>query len=125
MYLLPTTLFCFLLFSSTTVKAGTQTVGQSCDVNNNRLQIGTYQFWSDCDSQTYCTAQGTCAKRGCRQDDFPFGYAPDDDLPRKCPRGEFCPDEMSECQVLLPVGSGCQLNRDGESATLEATARRP
>ncbi|KAG9220804.1 hypothetical protein CCMSSC00406_0002596 [Pleurotus cornucopiae] len=114
MYLLPTTLFCFLLLSSTTVKAGTQTEGQSCDVNNNRLQIGTYQFWSDCDSQTYCTARGTCAKRGCRQDDFPFGYAPDDELPRKCPRGEFCPDEMSECQVLLPVGSECQLNRDDQ-----------
>ncbi|ESK95532.1 hypothetical protein Moror_12718 [Moniliophthora roreri MCA 2997] len=94
---------------------GDANFGDSCSQSNNRLQVGTYQFYSDCDLQAYCAANSTCAYRGCRSDDFPFGYPQDSPtIPPKCPRGQFCPDEMDVCQPLLPVGSPCQLNRDDQ-----------
>lgn len=96
------------------VQAGYQTKGQNCSSANNRLQIGTYQFYSDCDIQTYCTSAGVCELKGCRSDQFPFGYAQNATLPPKCPSDQFCPDEGDACQPLLAVGSPCQLNRDGE-----------
>lgn len=103
-----------LLFISC-VQAGTLDFGSTCNQGENRLQAGTYQFWSECDSQTYCASNSTCAHRGCRKDEFPFGYSPTDHLPEKCPKGQFCPDEEDNCQDILPVGSPCQLNRDGET----------
>lgn len=105
-----------LIFSSwyTLVHAGSQIKGQSCSVSSNRLQIGTYQFYSDCDAHTYCSSQGICELKGCRKDQYPFGYSPGATLPPKCPSGQFCPDEGDACQPWLPVGSACQLNRDGE-----------
>ncbi|KAK0461380.1 uncharacterized protein EV420DRAFT_1531768 [Desarmillaria tabescens] len=81
---------------------------------NNRLQAGTYQFYSDCNSQTYCASNSTCAHKGCRKDEFPFGYTDPDTMPPKCPRGQFCPDEQDQCLDVLPVGSPCQLNRDDQ-----------
>ena len=109
--ILPLTLF----FSSwhTLVHAGSQAKGQNCSVNNNRLDVGTYQFHSDCDTHTYCSSQGICELKGCRKDQYLFGYAPGATLPPKCPSGQFCPDESDACQPWLPVGSACQLNRDG------------
>jgi len=106
----------FLFFSLGLVKAGSVTEGGSCSQGNNRLQLGTYQFYSDCDSVTYCSPDGVCRPKGCKKDDYPFGYAQDDPkTPDKCPRGQFCPDEADACQPLLAVGSECQLNRDGLS----------
>ncbi|RDB16991.1 hypothetical protein Hypma_002678 [Hypsizygus marmoreus] len=112
MRFLPFTLFLFSSYSL--VKAGTLNKGDSCNIGDNRLQAGTYQFWSECNSQTYCGSSGKCETRGCRKDDFPFGYAPDDKLPEKCPKGQFCPDEEDQCQQIQPVGSDCQLNRDDQ-----------
>lgn len=115
--MLPLTLLTILssLLSATLVSAGSNSEGQSCSQGNNHLQVGTYQFDSDCDSQTYCAANGTCVARKCRNDVFPLGYAQGDDkLPPLCPQGQFCPDEMDACQPLLAVGSQCQLNRDDE-----------
>lgn len=110
--LLPTLL---LLSSLSVVSAGSSNFGESCSVSDNRLQAGTYQFYSDCDSVTYCASNGTCAHRGCRKDDFPFGYSQDsDDVPPKCSKDEFCPDEMDACQTKMIVGSACQMNRDGK-----------
>ncbi|KAJ8481514.1 hypothetical protein ONZ45_g15292 [Pleurotus djamor] len=63
---------------------------------------------------TYCSARGTCQKRGCRRDEFPFGYQPEDTLPRKCGTGQFCPDEMDDCRDQIPVDGDCQLNRDDQ-----------
>lgn len=40
------------------------------------------------------------------------------EIPHRCPSGEFCPDEEDECQTLLPIDSPCQLNRDGERSRL-------
>jgi hypothetical protein len=112
--LLPLTLFLFSWIS--TSEAGSVQIGQPCSVNDNKLQIGSYQFYTQCDSQSYCSqTTGTCQKRGCRKDVFPFGYAQDDpDMPPMCPNNQFCPDEMDQCQPLLPVNSPCQLNRDGK-----------
>lgn len=87
--------------------------GGGCEMSRLRLSEGTYALFTDCNSITYCSG-GTCRPKGCRRVDFPFEYTNPDDFPRKCPRGEFCPDEEDRCQPLLPVGSDCQLNRDGE-----------
>ncbi|KAG1898016.1 uncharacterized protein F5891DRAFT_956275 [Suillus fuscotomentosus] len=113
MLLLSLTLF----FSSwnTFVYAGSQTKGDNCTITNNRLEFGTFQFHSDCDVQTYCSSsQGTCELKGCRKDQYPFGYTPGDWVPPLCPPGQFCPDESDACQPWLPVGSACQLNRDDQ-----------
>ncbi|KAG5643604.1 hypothetical protein DXG03_000612 [Asterophora parasitica] len=114
MHLLPLTLLFYSSYTLLSVQAGTAKIGESCNQGENRLQAGTFQFWSECDSQAYCGPGGTCVKKGCRKDDFPFGYAPGDHIPDKCPRGQFCPDEEDKCQDLLPVNSDCQLNRDDE-----------
>ncbi|KAF8070223.1 hypothetical protein FPV67DRAFT_1668101 [Lyophyllum atratum] len=112
MHLLSLTLLFFSSYSL--VHAGTANVGSACNQAENRLQAGTYQFWSECDSQSYCGSDGKCAQKRCRKDDFPFGYQPGDKLPDKCPKGQFCPDEEDNCQAILPVGSDCQLNRDDQ-----------
>lgn len=106
----------FPLFSWTpAVNAGSQTHGDPCNLGDNRLQEGTYAFYSDCSATNYCASNSTCLPKGCRKDEFPFGYVQDSpNIPNKCPRGQFCPDEMDACQDLLPVGSSCQLNRDGQ-----------
>jgi len=107
------------LWFSLSARAGEAPWGASCSQANNRLQVGTYQFYSECDNQTYCAANSTCAWRGCRSDDFPFGYDQDShSIPPKCPREQFCPDEMDQCQNLIPPGGACQLNRDGSSVLL-------
>ena len=62
-------------------QAASASAGQSCSQANNRLQAGSYQFTGDCDSQTYCGSDNTCAYKGCRKDIFPFGYGVDDELP--------------------------------------------
>ena len=106
--------FTVILFASyQAAYAGSVNNGGNCSTADNRLQTGSFQFWSDCNSVNYCTDQGICVPKGCRRDEFPFGYAQGANLPPKCPIGQFCPDEGSECQTLLPVGSPCQLNRDG------------
>ncbi|KAJ7084299.1 hypothetical protein B0H15DRAFT_848562 [Mycena belliarum] len=102
-------LSCFAL-----VNAGSANRGENCTQSNSRLQTGTFQFFSDCNSVTYCAANGTCALKGCRKDDFPFGYTGNTRVPDKCGRGEFCPDEADACLPLLAVGSACQLNRDDQ-----------
>ncbi|KAF5355048.1 hypothetical protein D9756_005241 [Leucocoprinus leucothites] len=104
-----------LLSSFAAVHAGNVTTGGQCNQGNNRLQTGTYQFWSECTATNYCSDEGKCTPKGCRRDDFPFGYAQDSHIiPDKCPRGQFCPDEGTACQALLPVGSPCQMNRDDQ-----------
>ncbi|KAJ7733757.1 hypothetical protein DFH07DRAFT_132432 [Mycena maculata] len=96
------------------VDAGSVSKGGNCTQADSRLQIGTYQFFDDCDSVTYCASNGTCLLKGCRKDEFPFGYATGATLPPLCPSGQFCPDEADVCQAQLTVGSPCQLNRDDE-----------
>ncbi|GHJ90397.1 hypothetical protein NliqN6_6799 [Naganishia liquefaciens] len=92
--------------------------GGSCSQSNNRLDANTGNFISDCDARTFCNDQGVCEARGCRKDDYPYGYNGVAwlDLPRLCPMDQFCPDEGSTCQDKIPVGQPCQLNRDDECA---------
>ena len=107
------------------VDAGSVNKDGACNPANNRLQTGTYQFYSDCNSQTYCASNSTCQPKGCRRDDFPFGYPQDSkSIPEKCKKGQFCPDEEDACQPLLAVGSACQLNRDGNLSCNYNTTNR-
>ncbi|TBU30294.1 hypothetical protein BD311DRAFT_691476 [Dichomitus squalens] len=110
--LLPST----LLFSlaAVQIRAGDVPWLQPCDPAHQKLQEGTFQFQTDCDAMTFCASNSTCALRGCRNDDFPFGYLSNVTVPDKCPKGQFCPDEQDQCQNVLPVGSACQFNRDDE-----------
>ncbi|KAI0712940.1 hypothetical protein C8T65DRAFT_646169 [Cerioporus squamosus] len=111
--MLPTTLL-FLLLAAPAVLAGDVPWLQPCNPAHQKLQEGTYQFQTDCDAMTYCASNSTCALRGCRSDDFPFGYSSNVTIPDKCPKGTFCPDEQDNCQPVLAVGSACQFNRDDE-----------
>jgi hypothetical protein len=115
--LLPLTLVSLLLgpfFHAQLAHAGSANFGDPCSVNNQRLQIGTYQFSGDCNSVTFCNSSGLCDHKGCRRDEFPFGYSNPQDIPDRCSSGMFCPDEEDACQPLLAVGSPCQFNRDGK-----------
>ena len=116
MFLLPT-LF-FLGCSLSTVLAGNLTKGENCSIGENRLQIGNYEFFDMCDTHTFCNGtSGTCNVKGCRKDQWPFGYnsSYENPPPPLCASGQFCPDEEDACQPQLEVGSPCQLNRDGQS----------
>ncbi|EIW62480.1 uncharacterized protein TRAVEDRAFT_113902 [Trametes versicolor FP-101664 SS1] len=96
-------------------RAGDVQFGGGCNPDHQKLQEGTFQFQTDCDAMTFCfSGNSTCAHRGCRQDEFPFGYSKTEKLPDRCPKGQFCPDEQDLCQPLLAVGSACQFNRDDE-----------
>jgi len=109
MLLLPPTLL-FLSFLPFTV-LGDPT--DTCDPTHNGLTDGTLEFKTDCNVTTWCD-NGTCKPKGCRKDEFPLGWPSDIDPPNRCGQGTFCPDEESDCQSLLTVGSGCQLDRDDE-----------
>jgi hypothetical protein len=58
---------------------------------------------------------GLCVDKGCRRDEFPFGYrgVAFEALPPQCGADQYCPDDESSCQPLLALGQPCQLNRDG------------
>lgn len=109
--LLPLTLV--LSSWGTLTNAGSAKHNEACNVGNQKLEFGTYQFQSDCDSVTFCNSSSLCDLKGCRKDEFPFGYSPTDTLPPRCDTGFFCPDEGSGCQPVLAVDSPCQFNRDG------------
>lgn len=118
MYILPTTLL-FSFWTLGAYAADNSTFGETCSQADQRLEFGTYQFQSDCDPTTFCNSSSICDHKGCRKDEFPFGYSNPSDFPPKCPSGFFCPDEGDACQPLLPVGSPCQFNRDGERLASE------
>jgi hypothetical protein len=105
-----------LLSAPHPASAGSQKIGQNCSTGDSRLEAGTFAFYDDCDVHAYCDeGSNTCQKKQCRSDIFPFGFNTSEDLPDICKPGFFCPDEQSGCLELLPVGSPCQLNRDGGS----------
>ena len=110
-WLLPLT----LLFSlwGPLAEAGSVDYGGSCQISNQKLEFGTYQFQSDCDSTTFCNSSSLCDHKGCRKDEYPFGYATGATLPPRCDTGYFCPDEGDQCLPVLAVGSPCQFDRDG------------
>lgn len=111
-WLFPLTL---VLFSwGPQAEAGDVNYGHACNVGNQKLEYGTYQFQTDCDSTTFCNSSSLCDHKGCRKDEFPFGYTNLEDLPPRCDVGYFCPDEEDQCLPVLAVGSPCQFNRDGE-----------
>jgi hypothetical protein len=92
--------------------ATTYSFGQNCSQAAIKLAHGTYQLSSNCGPTMFCASNNTCAHKGCRRDEYPLGYKLDH-FPPKCSSSTFCPDEEDVCLSLLPVGSPCQLNRDG------------
>jgi len=95
---------------------GAGNFSSNCTQKNNKLSFGTYRLSTDCESAYFCADNNTCAHKGCRRDDFPFGYSLNQTLPHFCSKGQFCPDEEDQCLDQLPVGSPCQLDRDDECA---------
>lgn len=94
---------------------GNVPLGGSCLMANNRIDPDTHKFIADCDEKTFCSpTNNTCRPKGCRRDEFPFGYAADDVLPPLCAHadGMFCPDAGSACERLVQVGQPCEMNRD-------------
>jgi hypothetical protein len=92
-------------------------VGTACNPNNTRLLLDNNQLKSDCGYVAWCdTSDNTCKARGCRRDEYPFGYNTVERSlwPPLCSEEQFCPDEGSSCINKVGLGQGCQLNRDGE-----------
>jgi hypothetical protein len=111
-----TTIFMVTLFQRALASVGE---GGACSSLKNHLDPLNHRFISNCDDLTYCSdsVNGTCLKRGCRRDEFPFGYSNTDPfLPPLCSAGTFCPDEGDSCKPLVGVGGPCQLNRDEQCA---------
>lgn len=120
------------------VSAGSVTEGGPCSPSNDHVDSSTHKFNSDCDDRSFCspspsqtqskrnanstspatnpTMTGSCTKRLCRKDEFPFGFAPGEVLPPLCTRGYFCPDNGAGCESILPVGSLCDMDRDYQCA---------
>lgn len=97
-------------------RGGSVPQGGPCSLDNNRLDISSHRFISDCTDQTFCSgsANGTCEPRQCRRDEFPFGFPSANELPPLCSPEQYCPDEGSACRDLIPVGQPCQFNRDDQ-----------
>jgi len=107
---------CMTLVLASWLAEAKSSLGGSCSQADTHLDSGV--LVTDCDATTYCAANGTCLARGCRSDEYPYGYNNVDfaDLPPRCPAGQFCPDEGDQCLEQIPVGGQCQLDRDDECA---------
>jgi len=90
-------------------------VNGSCNLANSGLDPDTHRFVSDCNAMAYCNSKSVCVAKGCRRDEYAFGYG-SNPQPPLCPDGTFCPDEEDQCLPLVDVGQPCQLNRDDECA---------
>ena len=110
-----------LLHVLRTAFGGSTSLGGACTTDNNHIDPATHKLITDCDEKTFCSGpqNGTCQTRGCRRHEFPFGFDPRDELPTLCDNGSFCPDEGSQCQSTLAVGSTCQINRDDQCSPPE------
>lgn len=100
-------------------------VGNPCQVNQTLLLTASNQLMSDCGYLAWCDpSSNTCAARGCRREEYPFGYSKVErsQWPKKCDSHQFCPDEGSLCMDKIALGGGCQLNRDDECATSESAS---
>ncbi|KZO91592.1 hypothetical protein CALVIDRAFT_541754 [Calocera viscosa TUFC12733] len=114
-YSLVLLLLCIPLPSALAVGLGTVPVNGSCNLANNGLDPDTRRFVTDCNAMTYCSSQTICEPKGCRKDQYAFGYG-SNTQPPLCPDGSFCPDEEDQCLPLVDVGKPCQLDRDDECA---------
>ena len=100
------------------VQSGTSPEGSPCSTANNRIDKLSHRFIDDCDDKTFCSSSvdGSCIRKKCRTDTFPFGYKDGDVLPPLCDSGSFCPDEGGGCRPLVGLGQPCQLNQDRQCA---------
>ncbi|KAI0783920.1 hypothetical protein BC629DRAFT_1289220 [Irpex lacteus] len=101
------------------VACGNVAPGGKCSLDSNRLDPATHKFMTDCDDKTFCaSSNSTCQPKGCRRDEFPFGYGAGDALPPLCDRAAFCPDDGSACKDLVGSGQACEMNRDEQCAPM-------
>ncbi|PWN38406.1 uncharacterized protein FA14DRAFT_115984, partial [Meira miltonrushii] len=94
--------------------------GSVCNVSNSLLLTASNQLMTDCGYLAWCDpTTSKCAARGCRREDYPFGFSTVERSlwPPKCDEEQFCPDEGSLCMYKIALGGACQLNRDDECAT--------
>jgi hypothetical protein len=97
--------------------------GSACQVNHTLLLTASNQLMTDCGYLAWCDpTTNTCAARGCRREEYPFGYSKVErsKWPQKCDSHQFCPDEGSLCMDKIALGGACQLNRDDECATSDS-----
>ncbi|KAH9809332.1 hypothetical protein DFH28DRAFT_989608 [Melampsora americana] len=87
MYVLKTSI---IFTIATANNKGLLATGEPCREANNKLDPNTHKFISDCGPINFCngTTQ-TCKLKGCRIDEFPFGYDSDDTLPGMCADGKI------------------------------------
>lgn len=88
-------------------------LGETCNQNLTRIDPTSQKLMSDCDDKFFCNANNTCQWRGCRRFDQDLTYATGEPVPPFCPKGYYCPDLQNECRPLVPLGSPCELDRDG------------
>ncbi|KAJ7813997.1 hypothetical protein B0H14DRAFT_3878895 [Mycena olivaceomarginata] len=74
-----------------------------CSSNNNRLDLASKKFISDCSDQTSRSGSLRArSSRGCVL------------------LGLFCPDDGSACRALVLTGAACELNRDEQAICLRS-----
>jgi hypothetical protein len=144
-------------FTTTATFDHASLLGNSCHPSKNRYDPSTQKYISDCDPTTFCapitsnssndelTQQdlGMCSLKGCRIDEYPFGYTKGVKLPMLCPVGglsnggtpklkvahvilfvgQYCPDREDSCKPLVPVGGSCEVNRDGKTRLKDNKAK--
>lgn len=103
----------FLFLNVKFAISGQISTGQPCDLSKNVLDRATHKFSSDCNPRAYCSQNATCTSKGCRRDEYPFGYVQGEAIPPMCAVDQYCPDEEDACRPLIALGAACQLNRDG------------
>lgn len=87
----------------------------SCNSALSRVNPATHKFESDCDDNLFCNnATGTCQYKTCQIYDHSITYNPGEPMAMLCPQGSFCPDVQDYCRPQLPLGTSCELDRDGE-----------
>lgn len=86
MHSIPTSLITILLVTSIESILST---GEPCQESNNKLDPNSHKFLSDCGPIDFCNSTTqTCDLKGCRTDEFPFGYSSEDLMPELCKDGE-------------------------------------
>jgi len=93
--------------------------GDQCNPNQHSYNQ-FLKYSDDCNSQMLaCNANTqTCVWKTCANVDYlkHWNVQKNSKVPQRCSSTQFCPDDGSACQDLLPPGSTCSPQRDDECA---------